>query len=152
MLGVTRRDGLFDAEGHAISGRYVLRGGRDGAGYARAATRPANHEGRKLASGRTHDFIIRLLDRITRDGLVLAPETVRDHILTSMLKNANVGTYAFVMSVADGTFQAGNQTFGLANGGVGYSRSGGFVDDIKAQLDAWAADIVAGKIVVPDVP
>jgi basic membrane protein A len=69
-----------------------------------------------------------------------------------MLKNANVGTYAFVMSVADGTFRAGNQTFGLANGGVGYSRSGGFVDDIAARLDAWADDIVAGKIVVPDVP
>jgi basic membrane protein A len=89
---------------------------------------------------------------VDADEYRLAPDTVRDHILTSMLKNANVGTYAFVMSVADGTFVAGNQTFGLANGGVGYSRSGGFVDDIRAQLDAWAADIVAGKIVVPDAP
>jgi basic membrane protein A len=89
---------------------------------------------------------------VDADEYVLVPETVRDHILTSMLKNANVGTYAFVMSVAGGTFRAGNQTFGLANGGVGYSRSGGFVDDIAARLDAWADDIVAGKIVVPDVP
>ena len=69
-----------------------------------------------------------------------------------MLKNANVGTYSFVMSVADGTFVPGNRTFGLANGGVGYARSGGFVDDISARLDAFAAEIVAGKIVVPEAP
>ena len=89
---------------------------------------------------------------VDADEYVLAPETVRDHILTSMLKNANVGTYAFVMSVADGTFEAGNRIFGLANGGVGYARSGGFVDDIRTELDAFAADIVSGAIVVPETP
>jgi basic membrane protein A len=89
---------------------------------------------------------------VDADEYRLAPAAVRDHILTSMLKNANVGTYAFAMSVADGTFAAGNRTFGLANGGVGYSRSGGFVDDIGAQLDGYAADIVAGKILVPETP
>ncbi len=86
------------------------------------------------------------------DEYRLAPETVRAHILTSMLKNANVGTYSFVMSVAYGSFEPGNRTFGLANGGVGYATSGGFVDDIATKLDAYAADIVAGKIVVPETP
>ncbi|MBI2777190.1 MAG: BMP family ABC transporter substrate-binding protein [Chloroflexi bacterium] len=89
---------------------------------------------------------------VDADEHELAPAAVRDHILTSMLKNANVGTYAFVTSVADGTFIAGNQTFGLANGGVGYATSGGFVDGIRARLDAYAADIVAGRIVVPQTP
>lgn len=89
---------------------------------------------------------------VDADEYLLAPASVRDHILTSMLKNANVGTYKFVMSVASGTFVAGNQTFGLANAGVGYSTSGGFVSDIKPQLDALAAQIIAGTIVVPETP
>ena len=89
---------------------------------------------------------------VDADEYLLAPEAVRSHILTSMLKNANVGTYRFVLSVADGTFQPGNRTFGLANGGVGYATSGGFVDGIRVRLDAIAADIVAGRIVVPDAP
>jgi len=89
---------------------------------------------------------------VDADEYLLAPEAVRDHILTSMLKNANVGTYEFVVSVAYDTFVAGNQTFGLANGGVGYATSGGFVDDIRSRLDEFAADIVAGRIVVPETP
>ena len=82
----------------------------------------------------------------------LAPSAVRDHILTSMLKNANLGTHAFVVSVAGGTFVSGNELFGLANGGVGYATSGGFVDGIRSRLDAYAADIEAGRIVVPQTP
>ncbi len=89
---------------------------------------------------------------VDADEYTLAPESVRNHILTSMLKNANVGTYAFVMSVANATFVAGNQTFGLANGGVGYATTGGFVDDIRSQLDTFAAQIIAGTIVVPQTP
>ena len=89
---------------------------------------------------------------VDADEHQIAPASVRDHILTSMLKNANVGTYAFVKSVADGTFVAGNLTYGLDNGGVGYATSGGFLENIKAQLDAYAGDIAAGKIVVPETP
>ncbi len=89
---------------------------------------------------------------VDADEYLIAPEAVRSHILTSMLKNANVGTYQIVMSVAAGTFVAGNLTFGLANGGVGYAQSGGFVSDVKAQLDAFAAQISAGTIVVPEAP
>ncbi len=89
---------------------------------------------------------------VDADEFLLAPEAVRGHILTSMLKNANVGTYEFVISVAYDNFVAGNQTFGLANGGVGYAMSGGFIDDIAPKLDAYAEDIVAGRIVVPETP
>ena len=89
---------------------------------------------------------------VDADEYLLAPEAVRDHILTSMLKNANVGTYRFVISVADGTFAAGNATYGLANGGVGYATSGGFVDAISDVLDGYAAAIAAGEITVPETP
>jgi len=89
---------------------------------------------------------------VDADEYRLAPETVHDHILTSMLKNANVGTYEFLVSVANMTFAPGVVTYGLTNGGVGYATSGGFVDDIAAELDAYAADIVAGEITVPETP
>ncbi len=89
---------------------------------------------------------------VDADEYKLEPANIRDHILTSMLKNSNVGTQLFVSSAAGFSFAPGIHTFGLANGGVGYATSGGFVDDIKARLDAYAADIVAGKIVVPQTP
>ena len=89
---------------------------------------------------------------VDADEWKLEPANIRDHILTSMLKNSNVGTQQFVEDAAGFSFTPGIHTFGLANGGVGYATSGGFVDDIKARLDAYAADIVAGKIVVPQTP
>ncbi len=89
---------------------------------------------------------------VDADEYKLEPANIRDHILTSMLKNSNVGTEQFVLSAAGFAFTPGIHTFGLANGGVGYATSGGFVDDIKAKLDAYAADIVAGVIVVPQTP
>ncbi len=89
---------------------------------------------------------------VDADEYVLAPEGIRDHILTSMLKNANVATHEFVTQAAGFAFNPGVHTFGLANGGIGYATSGGFIDDIKAQLDAYGAKIVAGTIVVPETP
>ncbi len=89
---------------------------------------------------------------VDADEYLLSPDTVRGHILTSMLKNANVGTNEFVSQAAGFAFKPGIHTFGLANGGVGYATSGGFIDDIRAQLDAYAAKIVAGTIVVPLTP
>ena len=43
-------------------------------------------------------------------------------------------------------------TFDLESEGVGYSESGGAVDDIKAQLDELKAKIVSGEITVPTTP
>jgi basic membrane protein A len=69
-----------------------------------------------------------------------------------MLKRADVGTYTIAMEVANGVPKDGNNVFDLDRGGVGYSTSGGFVDPIKAKLDAFAARIVSGQIVVPTTP
>ena len=90
---------------------------------------------------------------VDADEYRLAPETVRKHILTSMLKNSDVGTYQFLVAAGSRFPSVGGiHTFGVANGGVGYATSGGFVDDIADQLDALAADIVAGEIAVPETP
>jgi basic membrane protein A len=42
--------------------------------------------------------------------------------------------------------------FDLSVDGVGYSRSGGFVDDIAAQLDDFKQQIVSGAIIVSRDP
>jgi basic membrane protein A len=42
--------------------------------------------------------------------------------------------------------------FDLSNDGVGYSTSGGYLDDVVSQLDEIKAKIVAGEIEVPTKP
>ena len=74
---------------------------------------------------------------------------VKDVILTSAVKNVDVAVYAMIASVADGAPLTGTQVYDLSNGGVGFATSGGFVDDIKTQLDEYQAKIISGEIVVP---
>ena len=77
---------------------------------------------------------------------------VRDHILTSMLKRVDVSIFEMIKSVIEGTMQPGPTAYDLLVDGVGYSTSGGFVDDIADQLEALKAQIVSGEIVVPTEP
>jgi basic membrane protein A len=69
-----------------------------------------------------------------------------------MLKRVDVAVYNTIQAVQDGTFEAGPQVFDLSVDGVGYSRSGGFVDDIAAQLDDFKQQIVSGAIIVSRDP
>lgn len=73
-------------------------------------------------------------------------------ILTSMLKRVDVGVGAFVTDALAGTPTAGVKTWGFAEGGVGYTTTGGYIDDLVAQIDAQAAKIKSGEIVVPTDP
>ncbi|MFI0370171.1 BMP family protein [Actinomadura sp. 1N219] len=74
---------------------------------------------------------------------------VKEQILTSMIKHVDLAVYEFVESVSKNTFQAGTKQYDLKNDGVGYSPSGGHVDDVKAKLDELKAGIVNGTIKVP---
>jgi basic membrane protein A len=74
------------------------------------------------------------------------------HILTSMLKRVDVAVCETIKAVAGGDTSGGFKTFDLSNDGVGYATSGGYVDDIAAQLDEIKAKIVAGEIEVPKAP
>ena len=89
---------------------------------------------------------------VDSDQFLMADPSVRGAILTSMLKRADVATYMITMEVAHGVAKDGNNVFGVGVGGVGYSTSGGFVDPIKTQLDAFAARIASGEILVPRKP
>jgi len=89
---------------------------------------------------------------VDSDQYLMANPSVRGAILTSMLKRADVATYMITMEVANGVAKDGNNVFGVGQDGVGYSTSGGFVEPIKAQLDAFAARIASGEILVPTKP
>jgi basic membrane protein A len=69
-----------------------------------------------------------------------------------MLKKVDVAVYETIRAYAEGNFEAGIQTFDLESGGVDYSRSGGFVDDIEDQIDEFAQQIISGEIEVPTAP
>ncbi|WP_082375101.1 BMP family lipoprotein [Pseudonocardia sp. HH130629-09] len=71
---------------------------------------------------------------------------VRDTIMTSMIKRVDVAVYGYVNAVAGNTVAQLPARFDLANNGVGYSTSGGQVDDIVPQLEAYKAAIIAGQI------
>ncbi len=75
---------------------------------------------------------------------------LQEHILTSMLKRVDVAVGNTIEEYLMGTVTPGAVIFDLAVDGVGYSTTGGFVDDIAAELDALKAQIVDGSIVVPD--
>ena len=87
---------------------------------------------------------------VDSDHALTAPEDVRSVILTSMIKRVDVGVYTFIKSVHDNAFKGGTTLFDLKADGVGYSTTGGNVDAIKDKLEAFKADIIAGKITVPE--
>ncbi len=89
---------------------------------------------------------------VNSDRYLTADPSVRGAILTSMLRRADAVTYAVTMEVAMGVPKDGNNVFGLDRGGVGFSTSGGFVDSIRTKLDAFAARIASGQILVPTKP
>jgi basic membrane protein A len=76
----------------------------------------------------------------------------KSSILTSMVKNVDVGVYDFIKSVHQGKPLTGNQIYSLAKGGVSLATSGGFIDDIQPKLDAAKKKIVDGDIKVKTTP
>ena len=89
---------------------------------------------------------------VDTDQYMRSDPSIRGAILTSMLKHADVVTYKIAMEVANGVPKDGTNVFGLDQGGVGYATSGGFVDPIMAQLDAFAVRIGRGEVLVPTKP
>jgi basic membrane protein A len=69
-----------------------------------------------------------------------------------MLKRVDTATYDMVKSVVNGDPLTSYQTYDLAHNGVGYATSGGYIDDITDQIDAYAEKIKSGEIKVPTKP
>ncbi len=115
--------------------------GGSGAGLFQAAKEQSDATGSKVwAIG------------VDSDQYYTVDPDVQEYVLTSMLKRVDVSIFEMIRSVIEGNAVAGPTAYDLSVDGVGYSRSGGFVDDIADQLDEFKARIVAGEIVVPTEP
>lgn len=129
--GKTAAEGMFDGGADIV---YHAAGG-SGGGVFEAASESDNR-----AIG------------VDSDQYETADDSVKDVIMTSMLKNLDVAVYEYLSKVVDGDTPTGVTRYDLSVDGVGYSTSGGFVDDIAEQLDEYKQQIVDGEVEVPSTP
>jgi basic membrane protein A len=129
--GKTTAQGMYDSGADIV---YAAAGG-SGAGVFEAAA----DSGTKAIG-------------VDSDQYNTADPSVKDVIMTSMLKNVDVAVYNYLKSVNEGTFPSGTTRYDLSVDGVGYSTTGGFVDDIASKLDDYKQQIIDGTITVPTTP
>lgn len=76
------------------------------------------------------------------------------HVLTSMVKGIDAAVYDAAKAVQNGTFVGGVRVFGLAERGVGYvydeNNRALIPDSVRTRLQSLEADIIAGRIRVPN--
>ena len=78
---------------------------------------------------------------VDSDQYNTADPAVQDVILTSMLKRVDVAVYNTIEALVNGEDVTGTTAFDLSVDGVGYSTSGGFVDEyVDSARGAEAAD------------
>ena len=70
---------------------------------------------------------------VDSDQYLTASKGQQPHILTSMLKRVDTAVYDYVKAFADGELKPRLVNYDLKSDGVGYSTSGGFVDDIRTR-------------------
>ncbi len=129
--GKTAAEGMYDGGADLV---YHAAGG-SGGGVFEAASESGN-----LAIG------------VDSDQYETADPSVQDVIMTSMLKNIDVAVFEYLTAVNDGEFPSGITRYDLSVDGVGYSTSGGQVDDIADQLDEFKQQIIDGEVEVPSAP
>ena len=86
---------------------------------------------------------------VDSDQYLTAKPDEQKHILTSMIKRVDSSVFQVTKAFKDGTLKGGVIVYDLKTDGVGYSTSGGYLDDVKDKLEAIKADIISGKITVP---
>ncbi len=126
--GETAATGMFEKGADVV---YHAAGG-SGGGVFKAAT-----DAKKWAIG------------VDSDQALTADASVRDSIMTSMLKNIDVAVFDFLKSVDAGKANTGATVYDLSVDGVGYSTTGGHIDDITDKLDEYKKQIIDGEIKVP---
>ena len=91
---------------------------------------------------------------VDSDQYQLVSAEQQPHIMTSMLKRVDTAVHDAIEQAGDGSLEAGGQVFGMAEGGVDYSKSNTdlMTDDIITLLDDLKQQIIDGAITVPDTP
>lgn len=89
---------------------------------------------------------------VDSDQYLTVDPSQQEYVLTSMIKRVDVAVFYAILDHLEGNFTGGPTEYNLAADGVGYSTSGGFIDDIVDQVEAYKAQIISGEIVVPTLP
>lgn len=89
---------------------------------------------------------------VDSDQYLTADASVKEFILTSMLKRVDTAVYDFVKSEVDGKVLTGIQAFDLSDDGVGYSTSNKAVEEYEAKTDELKQQIIDGTIKVSPTP
>ena len=76
----------------------------------------------------------------------------KDVIITSMLKRVDVAVFDYITATATDKLADLPPVFDLKVDGVGYSTSGGKIDDIVPEVDKYKQEIIDGKVIVQDKP
>ncbi len=89
---------------------------------------------------------------VDSDQYLTATPEQQEHILTSMLKQVDVSVFETARQATEGTLEGGTVVYDLSTDGVGYSTSGGYLDEFADQLDDLKQQVIDGEIVVPTAP
>ena len=89
---------------------------------------------------------------VDSDQYLTAAKDQKPHILTSALKRVDTAVFDEIKSFDDKTLKPGFTNYDLKSNGVGYTKSGGYLDDVSDQIDAAAEKIKSGEVVVPSDP
>lgn len=89
---------------------------------------------------------------VDSDQYLTAPDELKPFILTSMLKRVDNAVFAMTKSVVDGDPLTGEQSFDLADQGVGYSVANPAVEPYTALADELEQQIIDGQITVSSKP
>lgn len=84
---------------------------------------------------------------VDTDWSISAPD-YKDIILTSVVKRIETAVFTAAKEVQDGTFKGGNYIGTLSDNGVGLPDSSVWTPELKSEIQAIQADIIAGKIKV----
>ncbi|MBG9980058.1 BMP family lipoprotein [Facklamia lactis] len=85
------------------------------------------------------------------EGIIEVDGKERQLTLTSTLKEVGSAVKTFAETSSKDGFKAGNQVFGLKDGGVGITE-GNLSDDAKAEIETYKEKIIKGEIEVPETP
>ena len=90
---------------------------------------------------------------VDSDQILTVGADLEPYVMTSMLKRVDVAVYNTIGDYLEGKAKVGTDAvFDLKVNGVGYSTTGGNLEDIKSKLDDLKQQIIDGKITVPTAP
>ena len=89
---------------------------------------------------------------VDSDVWLVVDDELKEHLLASMVKEVGNGIFLAIQSHITDSWSAGQTTYALENGGVGYATSGGYLNDVLDQLESFKSQIVSGEIEVSRDP